>query len=183
MFGHGAQKLFGWFRGQGPDGTAAVFESWGFRPGKSMVVLAGTCELTAAVLFLTGAATPLAAAIVMGTMIVASAPNRPNGLWAHWRGYEVPFVYGALAFALAMTGPGSWSVDHAVRADVASGAPWALAAAAVAVAAAVPALMLRRAQPPHRRNGPGNRWWAGAVGSCVAVCVCRSYAGSKVLLG
>ncbi|MFI9731079.1 DoxX family protein [Streptomyces sp. NPDC052092] len=144
LFGHATQKVLGWFRGQGLDDTAAVFEAWGFRPGRPMVLLAGTCELTAAVLLATGTATSLAAAIVMGTMIVAAAPNSPNGLWAHLGGYEVPFVYAALAFILAMTGPGSWSVDHAVGADKAAGAPWALAAAAAAVAAAVPALLLRR---------------------------------------
>ncbi|GGT41366.1 DoxX family protein [Streptomyces chromofuscus] len=144
LFGHAAQKLLGWFRGHGPDGTAAVFESWGFHPGRPMVLLAGTCELTAAILLAFGAATPLAAAIVMGTMIVAAVPTGPNGLWAHLGGYEVPFVYGALAFILGMTGPGSWSVDHAVGADKVSGAPWAMASAAVAVAAAVPALLLRR---------------------------------------
>ncbi|MFJ9541257.1 DoxX family protein [Streptomyces sp. NPDC101225] len=144
LFGHAAQKLLGWFRGQGPAGTAAVFESWGFRPGRPLVRLAGTCELIAATLFASGAATPLAAAIVMGTMIVAAAPNAPNGLWAHLGGYEVPFVYGALAFVLATTGPGHWSLDRVTGADRASGTPWALAAAAVAVAAAAPALLLRR---------------------------------------
>ncbi|MEV7994851.1 DoxX family protein [Streptomyces sp. NPDC086077] len=144
LFGHATQKLLGWFRGLGPDGTAAVFESWGFRPGKPMVLLAGTCELTAAVLLATGAVTPLAAAIVMGTMTVAAVPHGPNGLWAHLDGYEVPFVYGALAFILALTGPGSWSVDHALGASEMSGVSWALAAAVVAVAAAVPALLLRR---------------------------------------
>lgn len=144
LFGHAAQKLFGWFRGLGAEGTAAVFEGWGFRPGRPMVLLAGACELTAAVLLASGALTPLAAAIVMGTMVVAAAPNSPNGLWAHLGGYEVPFVYAALALVLAMTGPGSWSVDRATGADRASGVPWALAAAAVAAAAALPALLLRR---------------------------------------
>ncbi|MEV7786884.1 DoxX family protein [Streptomyces sp. NPDC088106] len=144
LFGHAAQKLLGRFGGGGPDGTAPVFESWGFRPGRPMVLLAGTCELTGAVLFASGAATPLAASVVLGTMIVAAAPNWPNGPWAHLGGYEVPLVYGVLALVLAMTGPGSWSVDHAVGADGMSGVLWALAASAVAGAAAAPALLLRR---------------------------------------
>ncbi|MFC5959751.1 hypothetical protein ACFP51_36760 [Streptomyces pratens] len=70
------------------------------------------------------------------------------------------FRYGALALPLAMTGPGSWSVDHAVGADAMSGVPWALAAAAVAVAVAAPALLLRRrnlrapAAVPGPSDGP-----------------------------
>lgn len=144
LFGHSTQKLLGWFHGMGPSGTATVFESWGFRPGKPLVLLAGTSELIAALLLACGAATPLAAAIVMGTMIVATAPNTPNGLWAHQGGYEVPFIYGALALIIAVTGPGPWSVDHTLRADHASGAAWAVASAAAALAGAVPALLLRR---------------------------------------
>ena len=35
MVGHGAQKLFGWFGGHGPDGTGQFFEQIGFRPGSS----------------------------------------------------------------------------------------------------------------------------------------------------
>lgn len=124
-----------------------MFEGWGFRPGRPLVLLAGTCELTAAALFASGTLTPLAAAVVMGTMAVAAAPNVPSGLWAHLGGYEVPFVYGALAFVLATTGPGAWSVDRATGADRASGVGWALAAAAVA-AAAFPALLLR-GRGPH----------------------------------
>ncbi|MBT3149417.1 DoxX family protein [Streptomyces sp. CHD11] len=160
LLGHAAQKLTGRFGGGGPEGTAAVFESWGFRPGRPMVLLAGTCELTGALLFASGAATPLAASVVLGTMIVAAAPNWPNGPWAHLGGYEVPFVYGALALVLAMTGPGSWSVDHAVGADGMSGVLWAPAVAAVAVVAAAPALLLRRRN--LRDRGPAATRTPGA---------------------
>ncbi|MFG2512345.1 DoxX family protein [Streptomyces sp. NPDC048584] len=155
LAGHAAQKLLGRFRGSGPDGTAPLFESWGFRPGRPLVLLAGTCELTGAALIASGTATPLAASVVMGTMIVAAAPSRPNGLWAHLGGYEVPFVYGALAFVLATTGPGAWSVDHAAGMDGASGPLWALAATAVAVTAALPALTLRRRNLRTTAPAPG----------------------------
>ncbi|MEU1180103.1 DoxX family protein [Streptomyces sp. NPDC005820] len=144
LFGHAAQKLLGWFRGMGPGGTAVVFESWGFRPGKPMVLLAGTSELAAALLLASGGATPLAAAITMGTMIVAAVPNAPHGLWAHLGGYEVPFIYGGLALVIGLTGPGAWSVDHALGAEHASGPVWAAASAGAALAAALPVLWLRR---------------------------------------
>ncbi|HKO27735.1 MAG TPA: DoxX family protein, partial [Solirubrobacteraceae bacterium] len=34
FFGHGTQKLFGWFGGHGIEPTAQMFESLGMRPGR-----------------------------------------------------------------------------------------------------------------------------------------------------
>ncbi|MEU8075644.1 DoxX family protein [Catellatospora citrea] len=158
LFGHATQKLLGWFRGMGPDGTARIFEGWGFRPGRPMVLLAGACELLAALLLALGLVTPLAAAIVMGTMIVAAWPNVPNGLWAHLGGYEVPFLYGAMALVVALTGPGAWSIDHAVGLDGLAGPAWAAAAAVIAVVAAIPPLLRRRTlrTTPTEQPTPGH---------------------------
>lgn len=144
LFGHASQKLFGWFRGAGPSGTAKTFELWGFRPGLPMVLLAGSCELVGALLLALGLLTPLAAAVVIGTMTVAASPNFTNGLWAHLGGYEVPFVYGALAVVIAVTGPGTISVDHRLGLSDEHGLGWAAAALAVGLVAAVPPLLLRR---------------------------------------
>ena len=144
LFGHSSQKLFGWFRGAGPAGTAKKFEAWGFRPGLPMVLLAGSCELLAALLLALGLLTPLASAIVIGTMTVAASPNFAKGLWAHLGGYEVPFVYGALGVVLAVTGPGTISVDHRLGLSDNHGLAWAAAALAVGLVAAVPPLLLRR---------------------------------------
>src|SRR4051794_41272804 len=41
FFGHGTQKLFGWFGGHGPQGTGGFFTSIGFRSRARMAVLAG----------------------------------------------------------------------------------------------------------------------------------------------
>ena len=40
FFGHGTQKLFGWFGGSGPDRAAEGFEKMGLRPGKPNAVAA-----------------------------------------------------------------------------------------------------------------------------------------------
>ena len=48
LTGHATQKLFGWFRGAGPAGSGALFETWGFRPGRTLAIIAGCCELTGA---------------------------------------------------------------------------------------------------------------------------------------
>jgi len=144
LYGHATQKLFGWFRGGGPAGSGVLFEKWGFRPGAAMAVLAGTSELVGAFLIGTGLAAPLGSAIVIGTMIVAASVNVPNGLWAHMGGYEVAFVYAAMAACLGYTGPGAWSLDAAFDFGPHIGYLWGTLALVVGVAASVPPLLRRR---------------------------------------
>ena len=57
--GHGTQKLFGWFGGEGLEGTGAFFEQLGFRPGRRYALAAGAAEAGGGLLFALGAATPL----------------------------------------------------------------------------------------------------------------------------
>lgn len=143
LLGHSLQKSLGWFRGMGVTRTADVFESWGFRPGRPHVLLAAACELAGALLLATGLLTRLGAAIVIGTMLVAAAPNATNGLWAHLGGCEVPVTYAGVAACLAITGPGRLSLDRAI--DLPDGGGWgAVVAIAVGVVAAVPPLLTRR---------------------------------------
>ena len=44
LVAHGAQKLFGWFGGGGPEPTGAMFEQVGFSPGRPHAVAAGVSE-------------------------------------------------------------------------------------------------------------------------------------------
>lgn len=132
LAGHASQKLFGWFRGRGIRGTATIFESSGLRPGPLMVLAAGLTELTAAVLFVLGFATPLASAMTLGAMMVAGATLFEHGLWAHLGGYEVPLAYAAIAFVIAVTGPGSFSLDALIGVDAISGILVALGALVLA---------------------------------------------------
>ncbi|HEX5493317.1 MAG TPA: DoxX family protein [Mycobacteriales bacterium] len=153
LFGHAVQKLFGWFGGSGLAATATVFASWGFRPGVPMVLMAGTCELVAAGLLALGLVVPLAAAIAIGTMTVAVSANFAKGFWAHLGGYEVAFVYAGMAFVVALTGPGRFSVDRAAGLDR-HGVGWGfLALAAGLLAAAPPVLARRRNLAADRSSG------------------------------
>lgn len=137
LFGHSTQKLLGWFGGAGPVKTAGIFEQWGFVPGRRLVVLAGLSELAGAASIATGLLTPGGCAVIIGTMTVAAAATAPNGFWAQQGGCEVPFCYGALAVVLAVTGPGAWSLDHAL--GLAFGLWWGLGALVLGLlAAAVP---------------------------------------------
>lgn len=119
LFAHGAQKLFGWWGGYGLEGTGGFFESLGHRPGRTMAAIAGVSEAGGGLLLVFGLFTPLAAAMVMGTMLVAAVSvHAPQGLWATNGGYELPLINGLVATGLAFTGAGPWSIDSA------AGIPW-----------------------------------------------------------
>src|ERR1700745_3209914 len=117
FFGHGTQKLFGWFGGYGPEGTGQFFESLGLRPGKRHALAAGAAEAGGGALLVAGAATPLAAAVLTSTMLTAiNRVHLKNGPWVTNQGYEYNLVLIAAVLALAETGPGSPSIDSAIGA-------------------------------------------------------------------
>ena len=114
--GHGAQKLFGWFGGYGPKGTGGWLESIGVKPGVAMAIIAGLMELVGGVLFAAGLLTPLAAALIVMTMLVAIVKvHGQNGLWATANGYEYNLVLAAIAIGIALTGAGQFSIDALIR--------------------------------------------------------------------
>lgn len=114
FFGHGAQKLFGWFGGHGPEGTGHFYHSLGFRPGVPMALLGGMTEAGGGTLLALGLLTPLAAAAIIGQMVTAGlAVHAKKGLWNTNGGIELPLVYAVVATALAFIGPGRYSLDRA----------------------------------------------------------------------
>lgn len=105
MFGHGAQKLLGWFGGGGVSGTAGFFGNMGFRPALPAALAAGLAE-AGGLLLAVGFLTPLAAlgiATVMATAI--AAVHWSKGFWNTNGGYEFPLLMFSAAVALAATGP------------------------------------------------------------------------------
>jgi putative oxidoreductase len=112
MAAHGSQKLFGWFGGYGLDGTAGYFEALGFRPGRLFVATAAATEIAGGLLLAAGFFSPVASALIVAVMIVAAVSvHWQHGVFATTNGIEVPLLYATGAVALALTGPGAYSVD------------------------------------------------------------------------
>ena len=112
---HGAQKLFGSFGGGGIKGTGAFFDSAGFVPGELNAQLGGLAEFGGGALLALGLATGPAGAAVAGNMVVASSTHAENGFFNMGGGYELPATYGLVGAAVALGGPGTWSLDALTR--------------------------------------------------------------------
>ena len=115
MAAHGSQKLFGWFGGHGLTAVGGMFESLGFRPGRFFAALASGAEIVSGLLVALGYLGPVGPAIVVSVMIVAAiGVHWQNGLFATSNGIEVPLLYAIGAAALALTGPGPYSIDAVI---------------------------------------------------------------------
>jgi len=149
--GHGVQKLFGWFGGQGIEGTAGLMESLRYRNGRVAAVAAGVTETASGLLLALGLFTPLAAAGIIGVMVNAMVSvHLRNGLWNANGGVELPLVYAVTVAALAFTGPGAFSFDRLVGLHQA-GVTYGIGAVALGIAAGLVALAQRR---PGRDDRP-----------------------------
>jgi putative oxidoreductase len=115
FFGHGMQKLAGWFGGGGPEETGEMFEQIGLRPGRENALLAGAAEAGGGSLLALGLFTPAAVSLLTGVMTNAIRHvHRQNGLWVTDGGIEYPAVILATLAALADSGPGRFSLDEAL---------------------------------------------------------------------
>ena len=134
LVGHGTQKPFGWFGGHGRRGTGAFFELLGYRPGVLFAVIAGLSETGGGTLLALGLLTPLAGATIVGVMLNAAWALRERGPWVTNGGWEYPVVLATVGASVALTGPGSVSVDNALSLEWSTG--WGVAGVALGVGAA-----------------------------------------------
>ena len=150
---HGSQKLFGSFGGGGPAGTRTFFAGLGFRAPLAMAFIAGLSEFAGGLFFALGLFTPFAALAITVVMLNAiGTVHWKKGFFNSAGGFEYNLLIVATAIAVTATGPGRFSLDHALGwAGTISGSWWALAIAVLAPAIAVVTLSLgRSAQAPDK---------------------------------
>ncbi len=109
---HGAQKLFGWFGGNGLEGTGQWMASIGLNPGYLMAMLAGGAEFFGGLALLVGLLVRPASAVLAFMMVVAIfSAHIGNGLFLSNDGYEYGLALLAVTVALMLSGAGRASVD------------------------------------------------------------------------
>jgi putative oxidoreductase len=139
---HGTQKLFGWFGGGGLEGTAAGMQAMGFMPPRASAVLAGLGETAGGVALALGLATPVGGAAAASTMAAAGAVHHPSGFFATEGGFEYTGVLALAGTAVAISGPGRYSLDRLLGDRF--NRPWMSAVALIGMGTAAAAVITRR---------------------------------------
>lgn len=112
---HGAQKLFGWFGGDGLSAEADSMAERGLEPAELMAVMAGLSEFVGGVLVLLGLLTPLGAIAIAAAMLTAiAADTGQNGFFIQDEGFEYNLVLLTNCAALLFAGSGAYSIDRAL---------------------------------------------------------------------
>lgn len=116
LFGHGSQKLFGWFGGHGLAGTSGTMTRLRFRPAGFWALVSGLAEAGGGLLFLLGLLSPLGSAGIAAAMLTAIfSVHWSRGVWNSNQGFELPLTNLAGAVAVGFAGPGRYSLDSVLR--------------------------------------------------------------------
>lgn len=108
---HGGQKFFGWFGGAGIQRHSGWLGSMGLRPGWFWAWVNALAEFGGGVLLVLGVLTPVAAAAIASTMVMAIAKvHWPKGFWNNNGGYEFHLLVIAASLAIGLIGPGAFSL-------------------------------------------------------------------------
>jgi putative oxidoreductase len=120
IFPHGAQKLFGWFGGNGFTATMGFFTNKMNIPA-FFAFLAIIAESLGSMGLIVGLLTRVAAFGVLCNMVVAIAMvHWPNGFFMNWfgkqkgEGFEYHLLVIGMCLALIISGGGKWSVDKTI---------------------------------------------------------------------
>ena len=110
---HGANKFK-----SGLDGVGRWFDSMGMRPGALHARFAAGGEVSVGLFLAAGLLTSFAALGFVGLMTVAAVTvHLPKGFFILDEGWEYVFILGVTAVAIALLGPGRWSIDRAIGID------------------------------------------------------------------
>ena len=148
MLAHGYNHVF---RGGKIAGTGRWFASLGMKPGWLHAWLASVVELASGVMLIAGLLTPVAAAGVVGVMLVAWIINHlRNGffIFRPGEGFEYVMTLCVCGLAIGALGPGEWSLDHAL--DIDFNGWWGFGITAIAGIGGAVALLATFWRPPRK---------------------------------
>jgi putative oxidoreductase len=147
---HGAQKLFGWWGGPGLAGFAGWLGGMRMRSPRVAAALAAMSEFGGGLLFALGLLTPLAALAMVSVMLTAVATvHASKGFFVSDGGWEYNLSIVAVAVAVATSGPGDLSVDHALGLTGTNHAGWAWGLGVLAIGALATAVNLATRTRPE----------------------------------
>lgn len=150
---HGAQKAFGWWSGPGFAGWTRAMERMNLRPTALWAAVSTAGELAGGLLLAFGFLVPVAVALIVGQVItIIGQVHLPKGFWNTKGGFEFPLSLGAAAIAVLGTGPGSVSLDAALKLSYPDGLKLgflALGAIGGFVALALPRFQARNVPAPQ----------------------------------
>jgi len=113
---HGAQKLFGWWDGPGMKGWTGAMNHMRIRPAAPWAWMSAFAEFFGGIGLALGLLTPLPSLAIAGSMLVAIAlVHWPHGFFTAKGGFEFNLAILAAIAAVAIAGPGAYSLDAALR--------------------------------------------------------------------
>lgn len=150
---HGAQKLLGWWGGPGMKNWTAGMTRMRLRPPVAWAWISVLGEVLGGLGFAFGFLVPLPNLAIAGAMLVAIAlVHWPKGFWNGKGGYEFNLSILAAIVAMALTGPGAYSLDALLRIHLPE--PVTLLAGTVVVLIGVGAAVFMRAPQPVTEPKP-----------------------------
>lgn len=150
---HGAQKLFGWFGGPGMTGWTGAMNRMRIRPATPWAWMSALAEFAGGVGLALGLLFPIPSAAIAGSMLVAIAlVHLPKGFFVTKGGYEFNLSILAAVAALALIGPGAYSLDSALGIHLPE--PISVIVVTVLVIVGVAVALLTRAPQPAAETKP-----------------------------
>jgi putative oxidoreductase len=150
---HGSQKLFGWWGGPGMAGWTQTVTKLRIRPAQPWAWVAALSEFGGGLLLALGLLSPLGSLAIVGAMVVAIVTvHLSRGFWTGKGGYEFNLSLIAAAVALALTGPGTYSLDRALGIQLPE--PLTLIVGTIALIAGVAVTLGTRSPQPKAETKP-----------------------------